>query len=487
MTTPDLVIRNALVIDGSGAPGRHVDVAVTADRISLVAPIITQAGRREIDATGLALAPGFIDAHTHDDRAVLAKPDHACKTSQGCTTVVVGNCGISLAPLKLASRPPAPLDLIAPDPSHLFARFADYFAALDAAPPAVNVVAQCGHSSLRVAAMADWTKPATPAEIAAMRDLFRQALEDGAAGFSTGLEYPLSRACEPSEVEQIAAAGHDFGVFYSTHMRSEGDKVLDSLGESFAVGRKAKLAVVISHHKCVGTANHGRSTETLACIETARGDLNVGLDAYPYIASSTMLDIVRINRSRRTMIAWSTPYPQFKGRDFAEVCREIGLEGEAAVAALSPAGAIYFQMDEQDVRRILAYPPTMIGSDGLPHDTHPHPRLWGTFPRVLGHYARDERLFPLEEAVRKMTSLTAETFGLTDRGLIGEGLFADLVLFDPATVIDLASFEAPTTPARGIAHVFVNGAEVWDGAAATGARPGRALKRQGLARLNWAA
>ncbi len=487
MSLHDLVIRNARVFDGTGAPARVLDVAVSGDRITKVAPIIDSKGRQEVDANGLALSPGFIDAHTHDDRAVLLDPFHTCKLSQGVTTVVVGNCGISLAPMVLDIRPPAPLDLIAPTPQDLFASFADYFAAFEASPCAVNIVAQCGHSSLRVMAMKDWTQPATRNEIDTMRAMLRKALDDGAAGFSTGLEYPLSRASTTSEVEEIAQAGEDYATFHTTHMRNEGDGVMDSLAESFRIGREARLPVIISHHKCVGTCNAGRSVETLQAISVARESQNIGLDAYPYVASSTMLDIVRINRARQTLIAWSVPYPQHQGRDFKDVVAEMGLTPEDAVKALSPAGGIYFQMDEQDVKRILSYDGTMIGSDGLPHDTHPHPRLWGTFPRVLGHYARDEKLFSVEEAVRKMTHLTAQTFGLTDRGLVAEGAFADLVLFDPQTIIDTATFAEPKQTAAGIIGVWVNGQHSWDGKAATGARPGRALRRQGLQRLNWAA
>ena len=211
------------------------------------------------------------------------------------------------------------------------------------------------------------------------------------------------------------------------------------------------------------------------------------MDCYPYVASSTVLDPYRVQEASNTVIAWSTTRPEFAGQDLTDIASEMGVDIAQAIEALQPAGAIYFNMHEDDVRRILSFPQTMIGSDGLPHDEHPHPRLWGTFPRVLGHYSRDVGLFGLEEAVRKMTSLTAQTFGIKDRGVVAEGCFADLVLFDPKEIIDSATFAEPVKPAAGISRVFVNGSCVWQEGAATGLRPGRGLQRQGLTPLNFAA
>ncbi|MCB1549406.1 MAG: D-aminoacylase [Hyphomicrobiaceae bacterium] len=482
----DVVIRNARLIDGTGAPSRTGDLAVTGDRISAMGGTLAVSAEREIDAQGKVLAPGFIDAHTHDDRIVLVDPGMACKVSQGVTTVVTGNCGISIAPVTVPSRPPAPLDLICPEPQHFFASFADYFTALDKAPPALNVVAQAGHSSLRVMAMDRLDRPATAAEIETMRKTLRQALQEGAAGLSTGLFYPPAVSAPTEEVEALAEVVHEFSGFHSTHMRDEGEGVLESLAESFRIGRTAKIPVVISHHKCTGTENHGRSVSTLAAIEAARRSQPIGLDAYPYIASSTILKKDRVGSATRTLVTWSTQRPDLSGRDLADIAAELGVSPEEAVDQLSPAGAIYFMMSEDDVQRILKYPATMIGSDGLPHDAHPHPRLWGTFPRVLGHYARDVGLFPLEEAVRKMTSLTARTFGIKDRGVLAEGAFADLVLFDAGAIEDSATFEQPTTPAAGIVTVLVNGKAVWEAGRATGARSGRGLRREQLTPLAFA-
>jgi N-acyl-D-amino-acid deacylase len=269
---------------------------------------------------------------------------------------------------------------------------------------------------------------------------------------------------------------------YTTHMRNEGERVLDSLEESFAVGRAAGVPVVISHHKTIGRANFGRTAETLPVIAAAIGRQEAGLDAYPYVASSTVLSAAQAGRALKVMVTWSKTAPEQAGRDLAVIAADWGVAIEEAVRRLQPAGAVYWTMDEPDVQRVLAFPHTMIGSDGLPHDSHPHPRLWGTFPRVLGHYCRELGLFGLEEAVRRMTGLPAARFGLADRGSLSAGAGADVTVFDAATVIDRASFEQPATPAAGIEHVFVNGRLVWSESRSTGERPGRGLRRQQLRR-----
>ncbi len=477
---PDLVIRNARLIDGSGAPSQRGDLAVSDDRIVALGSLNAIQGARELDAGGKALAPGFIDPHTHDDRALLSDPLMTCKVSQGVTTVVAGNCGVSLAPLAIGRRPPPPLDLVCPDPAGFFDDFGAYLKALDDAPPALNMVGQVGHASLRVGAMDSLDRAATAAEIEVMRGRLEAALEAGAVGLSTGLFYRPARAAPTEEVVALAKALTAFKAMHSTHMRDEGDHIMDSLEETFRIGREARVPVVISHHKCAGQSNFGRMRETLPLIDRTRATQPIGLDAYPYIAGSTTLDSGRALDAERIIVTWSEPHPEVQGRDLDEIAAEMDLSREQAVEALLPAGGIFFMMDEADVRRVLAYRHTMIGSDGLPHDAHPHPRLWGTFPRVLGHYARDVGLFSLEEAVRKMTSLTARQFGLKDRGTLREGAYADLVLFDPETVLDRATFEDPKQPAAGIEAVWVNGRSVWEAGAHTGNRPGRALRRQDL-------
>jgi N-acyl-D-amino-acid deacylase len=233
--------------------------------------------------------------------------------------------------------------------------------------------------------------------------------------------------------------------------------------------------VVISHHKVAGKANHGRSAETLPAIEKAMRAQRVGLDCYPYHASSTILSASRVANATRVLVTWSKPHPEAAGMDLEEIRKKLKL----SVEDLLPAGAIYFSMDEQDVQRILAFEKTMIGSDGLPHDAAPHPRLWGTFPRVLGHYSRSLGLFPLETAVHKMTGLTAATFGLAGRGVLKAGYAADITLFDEQAIAEGASFEKPIQAAKGIDTVIVNGEIVWRGGRPTGARPGQVLSRSG--------
>ena len=478
MARYDLVLRGGRVIDGSGAPSITADVAIAGDRIAAVDRIPGGSGREEVDVAGLAVAPGFIDVHTHDDRALLSRPDMAPKASQGVTTVVTGNCGVSLAPAEPGRVLPPPLDLIGSAEHFRFRRFGDYLAALDAAPAATNAACLVGHSMLRAQTMDDLGRPANESEIAAMREHLKEALAAGAIGMSSGLWYAPANAAPKSEIVALAQELHRAGGLYTTHMRDEANHVLESLEESFAVGREADIPVVISHHKVTGKDNFGRTSETLPKLAAAIAAQPVGLDAYPYIASSTVLRPENLSRATKIFITWSKPHPEMTARDLAEIARDWGVSEREACDRLQPAGAIYFMMSEEDVRRVLAFAHTMIGSDGLPHDTHPHPRLWGTFARVLGHYCREEKLFPLEEAVRKMTGLPAARFALRDRGRIAPGTFADITVFDPATVIDRASFEAPTTPAAGIHLVIVNGKAVWREGAATGERPGRVLRRQ---------
>ncbi len=478
----DLIIRGARLIDGTGAPSVSGDIAVTGERIAALGDLSHWRAGREIDAGGHAVAPGFVDVHTHDDRAVIVNPTMDCKISQGVTAVVVGNCGVSLAPLETAARPPAPIDLICPEPERFFSNFADYLTALDDDPPALNVLAQVGHSSLRVGAMDSLTRPATADEIKAMRGQLETSLDAGAIGFSTGLFYPPAINAPTEEVIEIARGLTSHRAIHTTHIRDEFDGIADALEEGFSIGREIDVPVVFSHHKCAGTRNHGRSPETLALFDKVIGSGQpVSLDCYPYVAGSSMLGADVAVLAAKVLVTWCDPHPEFAGRDLDDVAAELGTDRVGAVEALNPAGGIFFMMDEADVRRIMAYPHTMVGSDGLPHDEHPHPRLWGTFPRVLGHYARDEGLFSLEEAVRKMTGLPCARFGIPERGLLKEGYFADLVLFDPATIADTATFTAPIKPAAGIDMVMVAGRPVWAEGAATGARPGRPIRLQELA------
>jgi N-acyl-D-amino-acid deacylase len=476
----DLLIRNAQVVDGTGAPRFAGDIGIRGDRIERIGDLAAHSGTTEIDLAGRVAAPGFIDCHTHDDRAMLSGGEMAPKVSQGITTVVGGNCGISLAPMPRPVPQPVtpPLNLLDEEGGWFrFRTFGAYLDALKAQPAATNAAMLVGHTTLRVATMDDLQKPATPAQVKAMRALVQEAMEAGAIGVSTGLFYEPAIAAPTEEVIETCRPLKDFGGVYCTHMRDEGDGIFDSLEETFRIGREVGVPVVISHHKLIGAANYGRSTETLEFIRRNMALQPICLDCYPYTAGSTVLSIDRAANSTRVIVTWSKSLPQFAGQDLDAIERQMGVPREEAVRRLLPAGAIYFRMDEGDVQRILAFDDTMIGSDGLPHDASPHPRLWGAFPRVLGHYGRGLGLFPLEKAVHKMTGLTARNFGLADRGVLREGAFADLALFDPDTVDAAASYEKPIAAARGIDTVVVNGQVVWREGRASGARPGKVLAR----------
>ncbi|MBN9563090.1 MAG: D-aminoacylase [Alphaproteobacteria bacterium] len=477
----DLIIRDATVFDGTGASRSRADVGVTDDRIVAVGDLRSASARREIVATGLALAPGFIDAHTHDDRAVLCGPEcMLCKMSQGVTTVVVGNCGVSLSPVRMQKRPPPPLDLLGDESFWTFGSFAEYAERLARDPAPVNTYALIGHMSLRVEAMGgDTQRAATDKEAAQMRARLAEALSQGASGFSTGLYYPPNMMAPTDEVIAVAEALRAAGGVYVTHMRDEASEVLASIEETLSIGRAAGVPVVISHHKCSMPENFGRSAETLPAIEAGARNQRVDFDVYPYPAGSTVLMPDRVRADVPVRITWSIPHPEMAGRMLDDIAGEWGLELKQAAERLTPAGGVFHQMDERDVQRILRHPLAMIGSDGLPHDAFPHPRLWGTFPRVLGHYARDLGLFSLEAAVHKMTGRTAEVFGIADRGVIRAGAFADLVLFDPAAVRDASTYENPTRPAEGIVETWVNGQSAYvSRQGATAARAGRLVTRQ---------
>jgi N-acyl-D-amino-acid deacylase len=476
----DLLIRNATIVDGTGAPGVTGDIAVRGDRIAQTGRFDQARAAVEMDASGMVAAPGFIDVHTHDDRLMLSSPDMTAKISQGVTTVVAGNCGISLAPMpggvKGAVTPP--LDLLDESGSWFrFPTFSSYVETVQAQPAATNCALLVGHTTLRVATMGDLSRPANRAEMSQMQSMVREALGAGAIGVSTGLYYEPAAAAPKEEVIEVCRPLGEFEGIYCTHMRNEAERVLDSLDESFFTARALGVPVVISHHKVNGVPNHGRSHETLAFISANMKNQPIGLDCYPYCASSTVLSADRAAFASRVIVTWSKPCPQYAGKDLAEVAREMQLPQDEAVARLLPAGAIYFSMDEADVQRILSFGPTMVGSDGLPHDAFPHPRLWSTFPRVLGHYSRDVQLFSLEAAVHKMTGLSARTFGLKDRGVLREGAYADIAIFNPDDIGEAATFEVPIAPAHGMHAVIINGIPVWREGQYTKARPGRVLRR----------
>ncbi len=469
----DLLIRDAWLFDGENVPPRRGDLAVSDGRIVAIG-IVEGDAVDTLDAGGRAISPGFIDVHTHDDLEVLRQPAMPSKLSQGVTTVIVGNCGISASPVVVRRDLPDPMNLLGEPDEFRYPRFIDYRHAIEQARPAVNVAALIGHTSLRQNHLDRLDRAATDAEIAAMRRQLRESLQAGAIGLSSGLAYASAHAAPASELLALARDLPDSHL-YATHLRDEFDGILDALEEAREVTRRSGAPLRVSHLKCAGIDNWNRSSDVLAWLEAAADRHDVACDCYPYTASASTLDLKQVTDAYDILITWSDPHPALGGRLLADVARDWNVPLIEAAQRLQPAGAVYYCMDEADVRRILAHPLTMIGSDGLPRDPRPHPRLWGTFPRVLGHYARDQHLFPLHEAVHKMTGLPASRFGIAQRGRLAIGCHADLVLFDPERVRDTADYHDPIRHADGIDAVWVNGALAYDGRAVTHARAGRFL------------
>jgi N-acyl-D-aspartate/D-glutamate deacylase len=377
----------------------------------------------------------------------------------------------------LRGRLPDPMNLLGDADAFQYPSFAAYVEAIRAARPAVNVAALVGHTALRNNHMDRLDRVATKSETASMRAQLQQSLDAGALGLSTGLAYLSANAASTEEVLEVAQPLAAAGAIYATHMRTETDAILDAMHEAFTIGRSARVPVVVSHLKCAGIANWGRGSEVLQAFEAARTTQQAGCDCYPYAAGSSTLDLRQVDERVKITITWSTPHPEVAGQTLAQIATLWQIPQLEAARRLQPAGAIYHSISEDDMRRILRHPGTMIGSDGLPNDPLPHPRLWGTFPRVLGRYCREENMFPLAQAVHKMTGMPAQRFGLARRGLVREGNFADLTLFDPAKIADTATFADPVQPAAGIAGVWVNGVLSYDAQGLTQHRAGRFVPR----------
>ena len=481
--TPATLLEHGLVVDGSGEPARADDVLLQGDRIIAVAPNLrTQlpAGLSSsdvdtVDCHGLVVAPGFIDVHTHDDAIVLDAPEMTPKLTQGITTVVTGNCGLSLAP-HVVDEPQGALTLLGR--SFRFASMAAYVQAVAQARPALNVAALVGHTTLRHACMSNLSRPAGDDELAAMCTLLERCLKEGAIGLSSGLFYAEAMPAPASEVTALARVVARHRGVYATHLRSEMADILDAMHEASDTAFAAGVPLIISHHKCAGPANWGRTLQTLPLIDQLAERQEIALDVYPYVAGSTVLREDLVDGVIDVLISWSAPHPEATGRLLSVIAEEWGVTQREACLRLKPGGACYFQMHEDDVRRVLSHARSMIGSDGLPHDKHPHPRLWGAFPRVLSRYWRDQRLLTLEQAVHKMTGLAARHFRLRGRGELRAGWFADVVVFDPGRVRDLATYEQPLQRSEGIERVYLNGQlAITAGDASCRHRAGRVLER----------
>jgi N-acyl-D-amino-acid deacylase len=487
----DVIFRNATIYDGTGAADAVGDVAVSDGRIAEVGRARGMAGD-VIDATGLALAPGFIDVHTHDDFAAVVYRDMAFKTLGGVTTCIVGNCGMGAAPYASAmvlARSLHPHDTL-PD----WDGYGGYLDLLDRAPPAVNIGVLIGHGTVRMAAMGRKTEAPDAVEMARMKDIIHEGLDAGAVGLSTGLIYEPGRHARTEELIELTGVLKGTGALYATHMRNEGLGLLDSVDEAIRIGREAGVGVQISHHKASGREAWGLVGQSLEKIDAAqRQGLNVHADQYPYTAGSTVLSAVaeggRLGGGvgsltpDNVVIASTAGHPEWEGRSIAALMSAFGADLADTLTRLlgeqPGATVVLHSMSEDDVRTVMRHPSTMIGSDGLPTLAgKPHPRLYGTFARVLGHYARDLGVLSLPDAVYRMTGFPAAKFELKDRGVIAPGAFADLVLFDPATIIDRGTFEDPKQSPAGVRMVMVNGQAVARDGAPTGAHPGRTLRRR---------
>ncbi len=484
----DLLIRGGAVIDGTGAPATHADVAVRDGLIAAVGDLHGPAGR-VIEADGLVVTPGFIDVHSHDDAAVIANPGVDFKVMQGVTTDVVGNCGAGLAPAGEVFQTflqAGVANVLGPLPDITWHTFGEYMDAVEAARPALNVACLAPHGVIRFETLGLESRRPERHELATMREYALEAMDAGALGLSTGLIYPPGSFAETAELVELAKVAAEAGGIYVSHIRDEGERLLDAVAEAIEIGRQAGLPVQISHHKSAGRENWGRTKDSIRLIEQSRSDgVDVAFDVYPYTAASTILGAL----ARRpeapdldaVIVASVRERHEYEGKTISQIGEMLGLPAAEALSRVlqeeRDAVAVFFVMDESDVRRVMKHELCMIGSDGLPSGGKPHPRLYGTFPRVLGRYARDEGLLTLEEAVHKMTAQPAQRFGLEQRGEVREGWFADLVVIDPRTVADTATYEEPRRFPRGIEYVTVNGEVVVDNCKQTQARPGRVLRR----------
>lgn len=482
------LLENGLLVDGTSAAGRPGDLLLAGDRIVAMGPDLRRglpdglslSDVQVYDCSGLVIAPGFVDVHTHDDAIVLNAPGMFPKLSQGITTVVTGNCGLSVAPF-VVKEPQGALTLLGN--SFKYPSVEAYAQAVAEAQPAVNVAPLIGHTTLRYACVDDLNRPATADEVAAMCTLLEQCMAQGAIGLSSGLFYAEAMPAPAAEVTALARVVARYGGIYATHMRSEMADILEAMHEAAGCAFEAGVPLVISHHKCAGPANWGRTQETLPLIDTLAQRQDIAMDVYPYVAGSTVLREDLVDGIIDVLVSWSAPHPEMMGRTLASIAAEWGVDQKTVCRRLQPGGACYFQMHEDDVRRVIAHPLSMIGSDGLPHDKHPHPRLWGAFPRVLARYWREQQLLSLETAIYKMTGLSARNFRLHQRGQLQPGWYADVVVLDPARVRDVATYENPIALSEGIEKVFVNGELAYVAGAADAAsvrvqaRAGRLLKR----------
>ena len=521
-----MLLRGADLLDPQTASTTQADVRTRGDRIVEVGRLRPEPGERVLDVDGLTLTCGFIDTHTHADCAgLLQAQDEALGVAnllQGVTTQVCGNCGYSPFPAQASDDVLGFLKPALGPATRIFASLDDWRSASALLLP-TNLAPLVGHGTLRAAVMGFEDRAPTAIEMQRMEALLEAALQSGAFGISTGLIYAPGLFAATDELVRLAMVAARHGALYASHIRNETDRVGEAVLEAIEIGRRSRAAVHISHHKVAGRAGWGGTTQTLAQIDRAREEgLDVTVDVYPYRAGSTALQALlppwalqggtdemlkrlsqpavreRIRHDLASGDGWqnlvlasgwegitiaaSPGKREYEGRTLAAIAaRErrdaVEVVSELLITARANVTIILQMMDEADVQNVLRWPQAMIGSDGILQPGRPHPRLAGSFARVLGHYCREQRLWPLAEAVRRMTSLPADRFTLLDRGRVSPGAAADLVAFDASRVLDRATYERPLLAPDGIAYVVVNGAIAVDNGKLTASRSGRVLRR----------
>lgn len=519
----DIIIRHGNIMDGSGEHAKRADVGITAGKIEAVADLSEAQAQRVIDATDMAVAPGFIDMHSHGDFMLPFLPTADSKIHMGVTTEVVGNCGSSIAPINDTMRAELNESYKQAEPFRevTWSTFEGFLDHLRNIGTSVNVVPLVGHGAVRETVMGMSDQAPTPAELDAMKQEVRKAIRAGAKGFSTGLIYTPSVYAKTDELIALTQVAKDEGGLYTSHIRGESDTLMEALAEAVEIGRSTDISVQVSHFKASGTKNWGKMDSAIALLEKARDEgMNLNADMYPYPASNTGLTSLIPNwahvggqpamtarlkdpetRKRifdevesgkhpvsvgwdKVMVSSCPKVPEVEGKTLQQIADERNAHPmNAAMDLLLDAdmnvSIIMFTINEENVAKGLVLPFVAIGSDGSGYAAtgpfaigKPHPRNFGTFARVLGYYAREKKLFSMEEAVRKMTSLPAWKLGLTDRGYLREGYKADVTIFDPLTVKDTATFTDSKHYPTGIPWVLTNGQVVIENGRHNGSRPG---------------
>jgi N-acyl-D-amino-acid deacylase len=530
----NIILKNAYVIDGTGSRRFKADIGIEGSKIAKIGDLKSEEAAQTIDISGLVASPGFIDMHSHSDFTLLINPKAESKIRQGITTEVVGNCGFSAAPLNGTIKEEIRKTMPILEESGLeldWSTMKGYLDRLEKQGIAVNVVPLVGHGNIRACAMGFDNRAPTETELEEMKKRVAKAMEEGAFGMSTGLIYPPGCYAKTGELIELSKVVANYGGIYASHIRGEGDRLFSSVKEAIKIGEEAKVSVEISHHKAGGRANWGKVKETLKMISDARAKgIDVTCDVYPYTAGSfglasmlppwaheggseKLFERLRDPKIREklrkemeegtrewpsplkaadwdaTVIARSKRHPEFEGKSVEKIARSRGINPfefvfDLLIEESAAVSVVRFAMCEEDVRLVMQHPFSMIGTDssavapyGILGQGKPHPRGYGTFPRVLGRYVRKEKTLRLEDAVRKMTSLPARKLGLKDRGLIKEGMHADITIFNPETVLDKATYAEPHQYPEGIEYVLVNGKVTVERKEHTEALAGKALRK----------